>query len=152
MVGVGDRDVTRGRSGFRGQSGAALPAVLALLVLGITLTMAALAFASTGFRAGTAYQRRAATMSSERDALAFLVQSIRPDRTKGVEGDTQTVTVAGVTATCVGETGSGQASGEGRTDRVIACSTPSIRARYRIFDRSGDKPGISVETLSKAAT
>jgi len=144
MVGVGDRDVTRG------QGGAALSAVLAVLVLGITLTMAALAFASTGFSAGNAYERRAASMARERDALAFLVQSIRPDLAKGVEGDTQTVTVAGMTATCVGESGSGQASGAGRTDRVIACSTPSIRARYRIFDRSGDKPGITVEALSSS--
>ena len=38
--------------------------------------------------------------------------------------------------------------GNGRTDRVIDCSTPSITARYRIFDRSGDQPGIIIETLS----
>ena len=121
--------------------------VLVLLVVGILITGAALAFASTGFRAGSAYELHDKKLSSERDALEFLVQSIRSDLAKGAQGNTQTATVAGVTATCTGESGSGQASGAGRTDRVIACTTPSITARYRIFDRSGDQPGIIVETL-----
>jgi len=132
----------------RGQRGATLAVVLILMTVGLILLVAALAFASVGFRSGSAYERRGQKIGSERDALDFLVQTIRPDLARGVAGDTRTATVAGVTATCTGEAGSGQVVGNGRTDRVIDCSTPSITARYRIFDRSGDQPGIIVETLS----
>ena len=48
--------------------------------------------------------------------------------------------------------GSGQVVGIGRTDRVIVCTTPSIAATYRIFDRSGDQPGIIVEKLSTSTS
>ncbi|HPU39200.1 MAG TPA: hypothetical protein PLS63_06470 [Microthrixaceae bacterium] len=140
--------MTRMHRTRRAQGGSALIMVLALLVVGVTITLASLAFASTSLRTGSVYQRRDAKIASERDALGYLVAVIRPDLTKGVQGNTQSATVAGVTATCVGQTGSGQVSGIGRTDRVIACNTPSIAATYRIFDRSGDKPGIIVETLS----
>ncbi len=126
--------------------------VLVLMVVGVTIMLAALAFASTGLRAGSAYERHDQRIAAERSALDVLVQSIRPDLNKGIEGDTQTATVAGVTATCVGQAGSGQASGVGRTDRVIDCTTPSVVARYRIFDRSGDQPGIIVETLSTSTS
>lgn len=136
----------------RDQAGFSLPMVLVLMVVGVTIMLAALAFASTGLRAGSAYERHDRTIASERSALDVLVQSIRPDLSKGVEGDTQTVTVAGVTATCVGQAGSGQVSGAGRTDRTVVCNTPSIEATYRIFDRSGDQPGIIVETLSTSTT
>jgi len=136
----------------RGQSGVALTFVLILIAVGITITLAALAFAMTSMRAGTAYVRRDVARSQERDALDYLVQLIRPDLTKGVQGSTQTATVAGVTATCAGESGSGQASGMGQKDRTITCTTPSITARYRIFDRSGDRPGIIVETLSETVS
>ncbi len=122
--------------------------VLILMTIGLVVAVAALSFAFTGFRAGSTYERRGQQLETERDALAYLVQTMRPDLAKGTAGDSRSVTVAGVTATCVGEAGSGAAEGEGRTDRVIACSTPSITARYRIFDRSGDQPGILVETLS----
>lgn len=132
----------------RGQSGFALSFVLVLIVVAMTITLSALAFAMTNMRSNVVYARRDVTRSQERDALDYLVQTIRPNLTKGVQGDTQTATVAGVTATCTGESGSGQTSGAGRTDRTITCSTPSITARYRIFDRSGDQPGIVVETLS----
>ena len=53
------------------------------------------------------YERRGQKIGSERDALDFLVQTIRPDLARGVAGDTRTATVAGVTATCTGEAGSG---------------------------------------------
>ena len=116
--------------------------VLVRMVVGVTIMLAALAFASTGLRAGSAYERHDQRIAAERSALDVLVQSIRPDLNKGIEGDTQTATVAGVTATCVGQAGSGQASGVGRTDRVIDCTTPSVVARDRIFERSGHQPGI----------
>lgn len=132
----------------RSQRGSALVMVLALLVVGVTITLASLAFASTSLRSGSVYERRDIKVASERDALDYLVAVIRPDLTKGVQGNTQSATVAGVAVSCVGQTGSGQVSGIGRTDRVIACNTPSIAATYRIFDRSGNQPGIMVETLS----
>lgn len=131
----------------RGQAGVALTFVLVLVAVGITITLAALAFAMASTRAGTVYVKRDLARSRERDALDYLVQVIRPDLTKGVQGNVQTATVAGVTVTCTGESGSGQTAGKGRTDRTITCTTPSITARYRIFDRSGDRPGIIVETL-----
>ncbi len=131
----------------RGQAGVALTFVLVLVAVGITITLAALAFAMASTRSGTAYVKRDVARSQERDALDYLVQVIRPDLTKGVQGNVQTATVASVTATCTGESGSGQISGMGRTDRTITCSTPSMTARYRIFDRSGNQPGIIVETL-----
>ena len=134
----------------RDQAGYSLPMVLVLLVVGVIIMLAALAFALTGLRAGSAYERRDRTIADERSALDVLVQSIRPDPSKGVQGDTRTATVAGVTATCVGQAGSGLDSGAGQTDRLIVCSTPSIHATYRIFDRSGDQPGIIVETLSSS--
>lgn len=126
--------------------------VLAFIVAGTILTLAALAYARTSLRAGMAYEEHNTEFSRERDVLTYLVQSIRVDRSKGVEGDTRSATVAAMSASCTGETGSGQQSGAGRTDRVITCSTPSIDARYRIFDRSGDQTGIIVETLSSTTT
>lgn len=141
--------VSAGRGRVTGsQRGASLLLVLVFVVVGAMLTVAVLAFARTSFLTGTAYQERDLERSRDRDALEYLVQSIRPNLSQGIQGDTRTATVAGVTATCTGETGSGQTSGAGRTDRVITCSTPLINARYRIFDRSGDRPGIIVETLS----
>ncbi|MCB1257664.1 MAG: hypothetical protein KDB26_11190, partial [Microthrixaceae bacterium] len=80
----------------------------------------------------------------------YTLAIVRDDLTKGREGQTETRTVAGVTATCVGQTGSGLISGAGRTDRVVACSTPSINTKVRFFDRSGDGPGVIEETLSWA--
>lgn len=145
---MGSVRVSAAGSRQRGQSGFALSFVLVLIVVAMTITLSALAFAMTSMRSGVVYARRDIARSQERDALDYLVQTIRPNLTKGVQGDTQTATVAGVTATCTGESGSGQTSGAGRTDRTITCSTPSITARYRIFDRSGDQPGIVVETLS----
>jgi len=132
----------------RGQGGFTLPYVLILIVGGVTITLAALAFAFAGSTAGTTYQKRDVRLARERDALEYLVASIRPDLNRGRAGDTQTATVAGVTASCTGQTGSGQTSGVGRTDRVIKCTTASTTATYRIFDRSGDRPGIVVETLA----
>lgn len=132
----------------RNQRGATLAMVLILMTIGLILVVAALAFVLTGFRAGSTYEKRGQKIAAERDAMSYLVQTIRPDLAKGIQGDTRTATVAGVTATCQGESGSGVTQGAGRTDRVIECSTPSITARYRIFDRSGDQPGIIVETLS----
>lgn len=132
----------------RDQSGIALSFVLILIVVALTITLSALAFAMTNMRSNVVYARRDVARSQERDALDYLVQTIRPNLTKGVQGDTQTATVAGVTATCSGESGSGVTSGAGRTDRTVTCTTPSITARYRIFDRSGDQPGIVVETLA----
>ncbi len=139
----------------RGQGGFALTLVLALVVVAITVTAAVLAFAATSVRAGSTYRTRDEARARERDALEYLVQTIRPNLAKGVAGNTQTATVAGVTANCAGDTGSGQTStppAQGRTDRVITCTTTSIKARYRIFDRSGDAPGILVETLSYTAS
>ena len=134
------------------QAGSSMIMVLVLLVVGVTITLAALLFASTSLRAGSAYERRDVKIAAERGALDVLVQSIRPDLAKGVQGNTQTATVAGVTATCTGQAGSGQVVGIGRTDRVIVCTTPSIAATYRIFDRSGDQPGTIVETLSTSTS
>lgn len=148
--------VSRGRRHTRGQGGFALTLVLVLVVVAITVTTAVLAFAATSVRAGSTYRTRDEARARERDALEYLVQSIRPDLSKGVANNPQTATVAGVTASCTGDTGSGLTSTppapQGRTDRVITCTTASIKARYRIFDRSGDAPGILVETLSYTAS
>ena len=133
---------------LRRQAGIALPMVLVFLLVGTVLSVAVLAFARTSFMAGSVYEDRAVRLSKERDALDSLIQTMRTDLAHGVAGDTRTVTVAGITATCTGQPGSGVTSGAGRTDREVRCSTPSIRATYRIFDRSGDRPGIIVETLS----
>ena len=61
----------------RGQRGATLAVVLILMTVGLILLVAALAFASVGFRSGSAYERRGQKIGSERDALDFLVQTIR---------------------------------------------------------------------------
>ena len=122
--------------------------VLAFVLAGSIITVAVLLFAQTSFNVGSEHLRHNRSIARERDALEYLIATIRTDLAKGVQGDTRTATVAGVTATCVGQTGSGQTSGAGRTDREIVCTTPSITARYRIFDRSGAQPGIIVETLS----
>ena len=143
--------VTSSARRVRGQGGFALTLVLALIVVGVTVTTAVLAFAATSVQAGSVYSSRDAARARERDALDYLVESIRPNLTKGIAGNTQTATVAGATATCVGQTGSGTLAtppAQGRADRVITCSTTSITAKYRIFDRSGDQPGIIVETLA----
>lgn len=131
----------------RNQSGFALPMVLAFVVVGTLITAAVLAYASTSFRIDTVYSDHNARISAERDALTYVLTTIRTDPTKGVQGNTTSATVAGVTATCAGDTGSGVAQGAGRTDRVVNCSTPSITTQVRFFDRSGDKPGVIEETL-----
>ena len=129
----------------RGQRGATLAVVLILMTVGLILLVAALAFASVGFRSGSAYDAVGEDRVERGARLPGADHPAGPGR--GWPSDTRTATVAGVTARAPVRAGSGRVVGNGRTDRVIG-RPPSITARYRIFDRSGDQPGIIVETLS----
>lgn len=130
------------------QEGFALPVVLAFIAVGTIITVAVLAFATTSMKVGRATTDRNDRISAERDALEYTLAVVRDDLSKGREGQTETRTVAGETATCTGQPGSGVISGAGRTDRVVECTTSSITTTVRFFDRSGDGPGVIEETLT----
>lgn len=132
----------------RGQAGFALPAVLAFLVMGTIITVAALSFALTALGVGRDVTVKNSELSAERSALDYAFTATRYDLNRGVEGSKDSYTVAGVTVRCSGQPGSGTTVGAGRTDRTVECATPTIRATVRFFDRSGTKAGVMVETLS----
>lgn len=142
------------RSRNRGQAGAVLAVVLAFTLVGTMLLLAVLSFAFTGTRAAPSYQGRIDEVQLNADAMNFAIQAMRTDMTKGVAGTSSTYTYGPVSVTCVGELGSGVASGLGTTDRTVACATAAndLKVMVRFFDRGGSKAGVLAEVLSWVQT
>ncbi len=145
----GSNPVCCGSTRSRGSGGFALPVVLGFIIIGTLITVAVLSYATTTMKVGVSASERSAKITAETNALDYLLAIIRPNMAMGFEGDTQSRTVAGVTATCIGQTGSGvfPSGSFGRTDRVIVCTTPSINSKIRYFDRGGSKAGVIEEIL-----
>lgn len=137
--------VSRGRD----QGGFALPMVMAFMLLATAVALSALSYARSSMEAGNEAVAVNRQRSVERDALEYVLAVVRDDMSKGVAGQTEAATVAGVRAECVGQPGSGQTSGTGRTDRTVKCTTPSMTLLVRFFDRGGARAGVVEEVLRR---
>lgn len=121
--------------------------VMVFMLIGTAITLAVMGFAQTSMRADQKVTRHNRDLATERDALEYVMAVVRDDLSLGTAGKTETVTVAGVTASCVGLASSGVPSGAGRTDRLVDCATDSLSVRVRFFDRSGARAGVIEEIL-----
>ncbi len=130
------------------ERGLVLLLVLAILLMTSLMLTVLVSYLSAGLHAGTAYQGRIDKVQRNADAVTFAVNAIRNNATLGRAGTTSSWIYNGVTVTCTGDAGSGVASGLGRTDRTVTCSTPVIRSQVRYFDRGGSGVGIVTEQLS----
>ncbi|MEI2637746.1 MAG: hypothetical protein V9F03_01920 [Microthrixaceae bacterium] len=133
----------------RNQSGFLLPVVMLFMLLGTAIALGVLSYATTSLRSGQDVIDHNRSEAAQRDALEYVMAIVRDDMSKGVAGQRESATVAGVTATCVGAAGSGQASGTGRADRVVDCSAGATTITVRFFDRGGARAGVVEEVLRR---
>lgn len=138
----------------RGQSGAVLPLVLAATLIGGLIVAALVSFAYTNIASTRAYRARTDGVDRAGDATSLAIAAMRSDLSRGVEGNTYTLTYDGFTVSCAGLPGSGLASSGSVADRRVLCSASVganalVRTRVRFVDEGGNDPGAEVEIIDR---